>query len=95
MESILENTKLEIGTLENLKLKVRDVICDVLEAEDDEIQDDLAFADHEDLSFSSVDAFDILVRLEKAFKVKISEDRLPDMNTINNATMVVSEILNN
>ena len=65
----------------NLEQEVRDLIADIIEMEPSQIDPDANLV--EDLGMDSMMALEILAVMEKKFKIKISEDDLPKITTLN------------
>ncbi|WP_433598095.1 acyl carrier protein [Nocardia sp. CA-135953] len=57
--------------------ELREIVCDVLEIEPDELTDDSLFV--EDHEADSLRAIEILARLEKTYKVEIPQAELSKM----------------
>ena len=67
----------------NVEKEVRDLIADIIEMDPDEISPDAHLV--EDLGMDSMMALEILASLEKKFKIRIPEDELPKITTLNKA----------
>ena len=67
----------------NVEKEVRDLIADIIEMDPDEISPDAHLV--EDLGMDSMMALEILASLEKKFKIRIPEDDLPKITTLNKA----------
>ena len=57
--------------MEDIKEIVKGIIAEVLELEEESILDDVLFAEQDEVVFDSLNAFDILVKIEKKLKIKI------------------------
>lgn len=67
----------------NVEKEVRDLIADIIEMDPNEIGPDAHLV--EDLGMDSMMALEILASLEKKFKIRIPEDELPKITTLNKA----------
>ena len=67
----------------NVEKEVRDLIADIIEMDPNEIAPDAHLV--EDLGMDSMMALEILASLEKKFKIRIPEDELPKITTLNKA----------
>ncbi|KMK76753.1 acyl carrier protein [Alkalihalobacillus pseudalcaliphilus] len=67
--------------------KLNEIIADVLEVEVEEVEEceDLV----EDLDADSMSLLELLVAIEKEFKVKIPEDKLVDFTSVSNIIEVL------
>lgn len=68
--------------------ELREIVAEVLEIETEELTDDGAFV--EEYGADSLRAIEILVRLEKRFKVEIPQSELPNMANLNAVYDVVA-----
>ena len=66
-----------------LEQDVKSLIADILEMEPEQIDPDAHLV--EDLGMDSMMALEILATMEKRFKIKIPEDDLPKITTLNGA----------
>ena len=67
----------------NVEREVRSLIADIIEMDPDAISPDAHLV--EDLGMDSMMALEILASLEKKFKIRIPEDELPKITTLNKA----------
>ena len=67
----------------NIDQEVRKLIADIIEMEPDQISPDAHLV--EDLGMDSMMALEILASIEKKFRIKIPEEDLPKITTLNNA----------
>ncbi len=67
----------------NLEQDVRKLIADIIEMDPAQIEPDAHLV--EDLGMDSMMALEILAALEKKFKIKIPEEDLPKITTLNRA----------
>ena len=70
--------------MQDLENEIKNIIAEVVEKDPSEITPEARF--FEDLGVDSMMALEILVAIEKKYKVKIPEEKLPDLR---NLTMVV------
>ncbi len=63
--------------------EVRKLIADIIEMEPDQVSPDANLV--EDLGMDSMMALEILASIEKKFRIKIPEEDLPKITTLNNA----------
>ena len=67
----------------NLEQEVRELIADIIEMDPNEIGPDAHLV--EDLGMDSMMALEILAALEKKYKIKLPEEELPKITTVNRA----------
>ena len=67
----------------NLEQEVRELTADIIEMEPSKIDPEANLV--EDLGMDSMMALEILAMMEKKYKIKISEDDLPKITTLNRA----------
>ena len=72
-----------MAQVQNIEKEVRELIAEIIEMNPDEIQPDAHLV--EDLGMDSMMALEILASLEKKFKIRIPEDELPKITTLNKA----------
>lgn len=77
------------GTIEARKEQVRDVVCEILEIEPDELTEDSLF--REDHGADSMAVVEVVAWLEKAFNVKIDNAELVRMVNLAGVYAVVTE----
>lgn len=72
-------------------LEIHQIIAEILEVEVAEVEqcEDLV----EDLDADSIAILELLVALEKRFKIKIPEEKLLDFNEVSNIVMAVEDAL--
>ena len=63
--------------------EIRDLIADIIEMEPDQIDPDASLV--EDLGMDSMMALEILASIEKKYKIKLPEEELPKITTVNRA----------
>ncbi|MET8572119.1 acyl carrier protein [Streptomyces sp. NPDC004783] len=71
--------------------RIKEIVCDVLELEEDEVTDSSLFK--EDHGADSLRAIEILAGLEKEFKVTIEQSELERMVNLDGVYAVVGEAL--
>lgn len=71
--------------------EIRGLIAEVLEKEPDEIKPETRFV--EELGMDSLKALEILVAVEKKYKITIPEQKLPQLNTLNATVSVAKEFM--
>ena len=74
---------------ENLEQEIRAMIAEIAERDEEEIEGDLSFV--EDLGFDSMMALEILAKLEKQYKIKIPEEELTKLDTLNQTVALVKK----
>jgi acyl carrier protein len=67
----------------NLEQEVKALIADIIEMDPGEIDGDAHLV--EDLGMDSMMALEILAALEKKFRIKLPEDELPKITSVNKA----------
>ena len=70
----------------NLEQEVKELIAEIIEMEPNEIDPDAHLV--EDLGMDSMMALEILASLEKKYKIKLPEEDLPKITTVNRAIEV-------
>ena len=68
---------------DNLEQDIRSLIADIIEMEPSQIAPDASLV--EDLGMDSMMALEILAAMEKKYKIKIPEEDLPKITTLNRA----------
>lgn len=74
-----------------IQVEIKEMVCDILEIEADEVTLESLFADDHDAD--SLRAIEILAALEKQFKVTIDQAELPRMVNLAGVYEVVGEAL--
>ena len=67
----------------NLEQDIRDVVAEIIELDPHQINPDANLV--EDLGMDSMMALEILAALERKYKIKIPEQELPQITTLNRA----------
>lgn len=80
---------MSVDTRSDYTAKIKTIVCDVLEIDEDELRPDASFRD--DYGADSLQAIEILAELEKAFGIVIEQSELSRMGTLNGVTDVVAE----
>lgn len=75
----------------NVLETVTGVVAEVLEVDPAEVSPSARLV--EDLGMDSVLAIDITTGLEKAYKIRVPEDRMPDYRTVSDIVAIVEELL--
>ncbi len=73
----------------NLEQEVKELIAEIIEMEPNEINPDAHLV--EDLGMDSMMALEILASLEKKYKIKLPEEDLPKITTVNRAIEVAKK----
>ncbi|MCP9206885.1 acyl carrier protein [Streptomyces sp. HD1123-B1] len=68
---------------------IKEIVCDILELEEDEVTDTSLFID--DHGADSLRAIEILASLEKEFKITIDQSELSEMVNLEKVYQVVAE----
>jgi acyl carrier protein len=79
--------------MDEIKPKVKAVICKILEIAPADLDDQAVFAEDERLKFDSIIGLDLLADLEKQFKIRIPENYLARMTSVENVAGVVAEVI--
>ena len=72
---------------ENLEQEVRKLIADIIEMDPNEIDGDAHLV--EDLGMDSMMALEILAAVEKRYRIKMPEEDLPKITTLNKTIELV------
>lgn len=83
-----------MGTIDNNKLEseLRNLIAEIVEVGQDKITLEAHFV--EDLGMDSMMALEILASIEKKYKLRIPEENLPKITTLNKTIEIVKKFLN-
>ncbi len=73
----------------NIDEEVKKLIANIIEMDPKEINADASLV--EDLGMDSMMALEILASIEKRFKIKIAEDDLPKITTVNRAIALAKQ----
>jgi len=73
----------------NLEQEVKELIAEIIEMEPNEINPDAHLV--EDLGMDSMMALEILAAMEKKYKIKLPEEDLPKITTVNRAIEVAKK----
>jgi len=76
---------------EDLFNEIKEIVVTVLEIEDDDIKRDTNFV--EDLEVDSMMALEILVAIEKKYKIRIPEERLANIKDLNGSVELAKEFI--
>lgn len=77
------------GEVQEKMSALKDIVCDILEIEPDEMTETSLFID--DHNADSLRAIEILATLEKEFSIKIQQEKLVEMVNLNGVYGVVAE----
>lgn len=77
--------------MQNIDNEIRDIIAVIIEKEPAQIAPDALF--FEDLGVDSMMALEILVAIEKKYKIKIPEEKLPELKTLNAVIAIAREYI--
>ena len=69
--------------------KVKDVIVDQLNVEEDDVTEDAAFVD--DLGADSLDIVELVMALEEQFGISIPDEQAEKIKTVGDAVAFISE----
>ena len=72
-----------MGNVSSVEQEIRKLIADIIEMEPDKIDPDAHLVD--DLGMDSMMALEILASIEKKFRIRIPEEELPKITTLNRA----------
>lgn len=78
---------METITAEHIRAEVKKLIAEVTEREPDEISDTALFAD--ELGVDSLMAMEVMVAVDKKYKINIPEDEFATIKNINDTVAVV------
>jgi acyl carrier protein len=72
----------------DVQLRIRKIVCEVLEIEDRELTESSSFTD--DHGVDSMAAIELLAKLEREFDILIDQDQLAELTTLDGTTAVVA-----
>ena len=78
---------MEAITADHIRMEVKKLIAEVTEREPDEISDTALFAD--ELGVDSLMAMEVMVAVDKKYKINIPEDEFATIKNINDTVAVV------
>ena len=73
--------------------KLKNIICEVLSVDADDIDMDTAFVD--DLGADSLDIFQIIMGIEEEFDIEIANEEAEKIRTVGDAVEKIKNALNN
>lgn len=76
---------------EQLYNEIKEIVADILEVDEDEIDGDAIFVEKYDVD--SMLALEILATIEKKYKIKIPEERLANITTLNETVSLTNEFI--
>lgn len=71
--------------------EIKKIVADVIEVDENEFDGETRFAD--DLEVDSMIALEILVAIEKKYKIKIPEERLENITNLNETAALTKEFV--
>ena len=77
--------------INNLEIEIRSIVAEILEIDKEKIKPDMKFV--EELGMDSMMALEILASAEKKYKIKIPEEYLTKVTTLNNLADVIRKIM--
>lgn len=80
---------METVTAEQIRTEVKRLIAEVTEREPEEITDTASFA--EDLGVDSLMAMEVMVAVDKKYKINIPEDEFAKIKNVDDTVAVVSK----
>jgi acyl carrier protein len=86
-----DKTKERIMDKEKVYGEMRAIVAKVIEVEEEKIEGNTDFV--EELEMDSMLALEIVVAVEKKYKIKIPEERLGDIKNLNDAVAVAMEFM--
>ncbi len=69
--------------------KLQGIIADVLNLDPDEITEETTFAD--DLGADSLDLFQVIMSIEKVFKITVPTEEIQNIKTVGEAAKMIQE----
>lgn len=78
---------------DNLENEIRSIVAGILEIDEQKIKPSMKFVD--ELGMDSMMALEILASIEKKYGIKISEDNLPKVTSLDSMVGIVKNIINN
>jgi|TARA_B100000315_G_scaffold162395_2_gene150838 acyl carrier protein len=75
----------------NLETEIRDIIAEIVELDSEEIQPDSNLV--QDLGADSMSALELMASLENKYDLVIKPEFLPELNTLENTTKLIQELL--
>ncbi len=76
---------------ENIEQEIKQVVAETIGKDASELKTDTNFWN--DLGVDSIKAIEIVVAIERRFKVSIREEQIPKISTIGEAVEVVKKVL--
>ena len=76
---------------EQLYDEIKEIVADIIEVDEDEIDGDAIFVEKYDVD--SMLALEILATIEKKYKIKIPEERLANITTLNETVSLTKEFI--
>ena len=82
---------MELISMSNLEKEIRLLVAEILEINEEQITPDAKFV--EDLGMDSMMALEILASVEKKYKVKIPEEYLTKVTSLNSMVEIAKKLL--
>lgn len=79
-------------TTDNLEKEIRSIVAEILETDEEKITPDAKFV--EDLGMDSMMALEILASAEKKYKIKIPEEYLTKVTSLNSMVGIARKLMN-
>ena len=76
---------------DQLYFDIRKLVSEVAEIDEEQIVGDAKFV--ADLGMDSMLSLEILAAMERKYKIKVPETKLPEMTTLNKAVAIARELL--
>ena len=78
-------------TTDNLEKEIRSIVAEILEIDEEKVTPNAKFA--EELGMDSMMALEILSSVEKKYKIKISEEYLTKVTTLNSTIEIAKRLI--
>lgn len=78
--------------IEEVKKEVKKMVSEIAEIAEADIKEDAKFAD--DLGVDSMMALEIVASIEKKYKVRIPEEKIPTISSLGRVYALLEELLN-
>jgi len=83
---------MESTTKNNLEVEIRSIVAEILEIDESKISPNARFV--EELGMDSMMALEILASVEKKYKIKIPEEYLTKVTSLNSMIEIAKKLLN-
>ena len=91
-ENVFKNNNLNMGEMIMEFQKLKEIIVDVLNANEEDITMETTFVD--DLGADSLDVFQIIMGIEEAFEIEIENDDAETIVTVGDAVEQIKNAIN-